>query len=140
MVCDFKKALFRIPFEALTEQLTCELYKEGFIILHTSDLRKVFKENLHVDLRKYKIVSVLNPHLSNEMLKLEFFTGLMLPCIITIQEYNSNDEIEMTVTNPSKWIVQTIDNPSLQNITEEISRRLNLVIELLSRKPAGSPE
>ena len=139
MAHHFKKTMFRMSFDAVVDQLTWELYKEGFVILYTADIRRIFREELHADLQKYEIMSVMIPHLSNELLKMEPFTGMLQPCTITIRDYNP-EEVEVTAANPSEWIVQTIDNPGLQNVAEEISRRLNLVIETLSRRPAGIPD
>lgn len=139
MAYHYKKTLFHTPFGSFVEDLTIELYKEGFMILATSDIRKIIKESLQVNMNKYEIISVIIPHLFNEMLALQPFTGFVLPCQITVCE-TANKDVEVAIVDATRFMAETVDNPGLQNITEEICRRLNAVLDMLSHKPVGVPD
>ncbi|MEX1241094.1 MAG: hypothetical protein WEB30_15325 [Cyclobacteriaceae bacterium] len=56
------------------------------MILASSDIRKIFKDSLQVQMKKYEIISAIIPHLFNEMLAQQSFTGFVLPCQIPVCE------------------------------------------------------
>ena len=139
MAYHYRKTLFHTSFGSFVEDLTIELYKEGFMILASSDIRKIFKDILQVKMKKYEIISVIIPHLFNEMLAEQPFTGFVLPCQIAVCE-TANGEVEVAIVDPSRLMAKTVNNPTLQNITDEISRRLTAVLDLLAHKPVGGAD
>ena len=139
MAYHYKKTLFHTSFNAFVEDLTVALYKEGFVILASSDIRRILKESLQVNMKKYEIMSVIIPHLFNEMLALQPFTGIVLPSQITVSETSAR-EVEVSIVDPTRFMAKAVADPTLQNITDEIQRRLNVVVEQLSHKPVGIPD
>lgn len=139
MADHFRKALFHADFNDFVRELERELHKEGFVILSSTDIREILQSHLHAKIPGYKIISVMIPHLFNEMLSLQPFTGFVLPCHITVRE-TSHHHVEVAVADPSSLMARSVDDASLRNISDEIVRRLNLVIGFLSHKPAGMPD
>jgi len=139
MAYHLRKTLFHTSFPAFVEQLAAELYKEGFTILASSDIEKILKESLQINMRKYRIISVIIPHLFNEMLSLHLFTGFVLPCQITVYE-KTEHEVELSIVDPTRFMAETVSDSSLQNLADETGRRLNAVLELLSDRPVGAPD
>lgn len=139
MAYHYKKTLFHTPFNAFVEDLTVALYKEGFVILASSDIRRILKDSLHVNVKKYEIISVIIPHLFNEMLALQPFPGIVLPSQITVSETSAR-EVEVSIVDATRLMVMAIEDPGFRNITDEIDRRLNIVVEQLSHKPVGVPD
>ena len=135
----FKKTLFRTPFGSFMEELTIELYREGFVILASSDVRKVLKDSLRVNIKGYEILSVIIPHLFHEMLSLQPFTGMVVPCQVIVRE-TADRGVEVVISDPARAAAGTVDDPTLQNIALEISRRLEAVMGALSDKPVGVPD
>ena len=131
--------MFHMPFDAFVEELTVELYKEGFLILATTDVRKVLKDNLHLDVRKYEIISVIIPHLFNEMLALQPVPGIVLPWQITVLESHKG-AVETLVVDPTILIAGNIGSASLQNLAEETDRRLAVVLDTLAHRCVSVPD
>ena len=139
MAYHFRKTIFHTPFTQFVEDLIRELDTAGFVILATSDIRKAIMDSLQIDMDRYEIVSVIIPHLFNELLVLQPFTGFVLPAFITISETEAN-QVEVSVACPSSMMAKSVRDPSLQNVADEVERRLNLVIALMAHKPAGIPD
>lgn len=135
----YRKTIFHQSFPGFVQALTAQLHKEGFEIVSVVDISKVLKAHLQADTRNYKIISVIIPHLFNEMLSLQPFAGFVLPSHISVCETKPN-EVEVIVVDPTWAMAQSVDDPSFLNIADETTRRLALVIDLLSHKTAGPPD
>jgi len=72
-------------------------------------------------------------------LSFEPLEGIVPPCNITLLELHPG-EIQIVPVNPTQLIARNIQNYSLQNIAEEVSRRLEIAIHTLEREPAGTPD
>jgi len=129
----WRKTLFHTSFAAFVEQLKRELNKEGFLIVASSDIKKVLEENLQLRMKRYEIMNVIIPHLFSEMLRVQPFTGFVLPCQIVVCEKGSN-EVELVIIDSTGLMAETVGGPSLQNIANEVGRRLKGVLALLSDK------
>lgn len=135
----FKKTIIKTSFNKLVLQLKGELYKEGFRILNEVNVQKIFAEDLKIGFRKFTIFNLYHSSFAHGMFMLEPFAPLIVPCNITIQEINIG-EVEIIPFNSGELISGTIDNPSLQNLAEEISRRIDLVIQALVPMRKGIPD
>lgn len=139
MINLFKKTTIRISIEALLVQLRTELLKEGFIVSCMTDFQQEFMDRLNGHFKKYIIASVHIPFLSQQMLSFTSAQGVVLPCSITMIEAYPG-EVEVIPVNTTELIAREMHEAPLQNLAEEVSRRLDLVIHALERGPTSAPE
>lgn len=116
-------------FTGAVEALTEELKKEGFGVITEIDLKEKFKEKLGVDFRNYKILGACNPGLAYKAVQVEPNIGAMLPCNVLVQQ-KENGEVEIAAINPLNSI-GAIENKQLQSLAQEVSEKLQLVIDRL---------
>lgn len=128
-----------MAFEAVVEQLKNELYKEGFEIGGTTDFQQPLKGHNGVTTGKYKVLAVYNPFLYKEMLMLAPFQGLILPCNVSVIELYPG-ETALVPYNVTAQTVRGIQNPSLENLVAEVTRRLELAIHALEREQSTNPD
>jgi uncharacterized protein (DUF302 family) len=116
-------------FEDALIKVTEELKKEGFGVLTEIDVKETLKKKLDVDFRKYKILGACNPPFAYEALQAEDNIGILLPCNIVVQE-KENGKVYVSVVNPLESM-QAVKNPELGEIAEEISKKLDAVLQSL---------
>ncbi len=117
-------------FDEAIEAVTEELKNEGFGVLTEIDVQATLKKKLDVNFRKYKILGACNPVFAHQALMSESHIGTMLPCNVIVQERH-DDRIEISAIDPIESM-KAIANPELEDIAQEVSRKLMLVIERLT--------
>ncbi len=122
----FSKTL-RAPFDEAIARLTEGLKKQGFGILTEIDVKETLKKKLNVDFRRYKILGACNPPFAHRALELEDKVGTMLPCNVIIQEW-APGQVEVAAIDPVASM-QAIENPKLQEVAQQVGRKLKNVIE-----------
>ncbi len=116
-------------FEKAITDVTEELKKEGFGILTEIDVTATLKKKLNVDFPKYTILGACNPPFAYKALQAEPKIGTMLPCNVIVQEL-ADGTIDVSAVDPLASM-QSIRNPELQGIAEEIQLKLKKVIAQL---------
>jgi uncharacterized protein (DUF302 family) len=116
-------------FEKVIADVTEELKKEGFGILTEIDVTATLKKKLNVDFPKYTILGACNPPFAYKALQAEAKIGTMLPCNVIVQEL-ADGTIDVAAVDPLASM-QSIKNPVLQGIAEEIQLKLKKVIAQL---------
>ena len=139
MMSLFNKTFVRISFEDLIIQLKEALEKEGFVVTGILDFQQDLQENLGGHVKKYKILNVHMPYLSQQMLTFALHDGVVLPCSITVIEVHPG-EVEIIPANPTALIARNLSDASLQNLAEEVTRRMDVVIQSLERSPMNTPD
>lgn len=124
----FNKTL-KEDFNSVIERVTEELIKEGFGILTEIDVKETLKKKLDVEFRKYKILGACNPPYAHKALEAEDKIGTMLPCNVIVQEIEEG-RVEVAVVNPMASM-QSVKNETLKKIAQEITAKLENVIEKL---------
>ena len=124
----FSKTL-ETSFEEAIQKTTEALKTEGFGVISEINIHEKLKEKLNVDFRKYKILGACNPPSAYKALQAEDKIGTMLPCNVIVQEL-SPDRIEVAAVNPIASMM-AIQNPALATIAEEITTKLQAVINSL---------
>lgn len=124
----FNKTL-KEDFNNVVERVTEELKKEGFGILTEIDVKETLKKKLDVDFRKYKILGACNPPYAHKALLAEDKIGTMLPCNVIVQEIEEG-AVEVAAVNPIASM-QSVKNETLKKIAQEITAKLENVIEKL---------
>lgn len=114
-------------FQQAIKEVTAELQKEGFGIITEVDLKGKFKDKLQVDFRNYTILGACNPALAYKAIQQEPGIGVMLPCNVLVQEHE-NGEVEIAAINPMNSI-GAIENKELQGLAQEVSDKLQLVLD-----------
>ena len=128
MQYSFNKIL-DVSFEDAIDRVIDELKKEGFGILTDIDVKTTLKNKLDVDFRKYRILGACNPPFAYKALKAESRIGTMLPCNVIVQE-TEEGKIEVSVIDPIASM-QSIDNPTLKDIADQVQAKLKKVVESL---------
>ena len=115
-------------YEAL-EKTKEALNKEGFGVISEIDLKTKFKEKLNVEFREYRILGACNPALAHQAIEKEDKIGVLLPCNILVQE-REGETAEVTAVNPMETM-SSVNNTRLNSIANEVSQKLQRVIESL---------
>ena len=116
-------------FEEIIDRVTQELKEEGFGILTEIDVTATLKKKLDVDFKKYTILGACNPPYAHKALLAEDKIGTMLPCNVIVQEIEDG-VIEVAAVNPMASM-QAVENEKLNEIANEITSKLDNVIEKL---------
>lgn len=116
------------PYEEVLEKVTAALKVEGFGVLTSIDVRDTMKKKLDVDFRKYSILGACNPPLANKSLTARPEIGLLLPCNVIV--YEDGSQVVVNIINPLT-MSSFIQDPVLDQVAEEASRRLKRVFEAL---------
>ena len=124
----FSKTLYQ-PFDEAIENVTQALQQEGFGILTEIDVKETLKKKLDVDFRKYRILGACNPPFAYQALQAEDKIGTMLPCNVIVQEVEEG-KVDVAAIDPIASM-QAVENPELQEVAEEVQRKLATVIESL---------
>lgn len=122
----FSKSLINVTFDEAVQKVTESLKEEGFGILTEIDIKATLKKKLDVDFYNYKILGACNPPFAYQALLAEDKIGTMLPCNVIVQEKEAG-HVVVSAVNPSASM-QAIENKDLQTIANEISVKLQKVI------------
>jgi uncharacterized protein (DUF302 family) len=125
----FNKVLKEKSFNAVIEQVTDELKKEGFGILSTIDVKATLKEKIDADFKKYTILGACNPHFAFNALKHEDKIGVFLPCNVIVEEHEDGD-IEVSAVDPIASM-SAVKNEDLASFAAEVRNALLRVINNL---------
>ena len=139
MINLFSKTFVRISFEVLMIELRSALEKEGFVVSGILDFQHDLQDNLGGRVKKYQILNVHMPYLSQQMLTFALHDGVVLPCSITVIEVQPG-EVEIIPANPTELIARNLNDASLQNLAMEVTRRMDVVIQSMERSPMNTPD
>ena len=128
MQYSFNKIL-DMSFDDAVNRVIDELKKEGFGVLTDIDVQMTLKKKLDINFRKYRILGACNPSFAYKALQAESRIGTMLPCNVIVQETEAG-QIEVSAIDPIASM-QTIENPELQDIADQVQGKLKKVIESL---------
>lgn len=117
----------KIDFENTISAVTESLKKEGFSVLTQINIAEKLKEKIGINFRKYVILGACNPSLAFLALQAEDKIGVMLPCNIVVQE-KAPGNVEIAAIDPVGFMHE-IDNPSLNAVASEVSRKLKRVVD-----------
>ena len=118
-----------VPFDQVRPKVEAVLKEEGFGIVAEIYFPKVFNEKLGVDFRPYLLLEACNPQFAYRSLQTEDKIGILLPCNVVIQQVN--EEItEVAFVNPVA-AMQSVENPEMKQIAQEIYDKLSRALERL---------
>lgn len=126
----FKTVISGKSFEEVLETVKTGLAKEGFGVTADIDVQNIFKNKIHVNFRKYRILGACNPHYAYLALQQEPQLGVLLPCNVVVQE-NLKGKIEVAAID-SVILMMPVNNKIVKEIAGEIQKKLKKVIENIS--------
>jgi uncharacterized protein (DUF302 family) len=119
--------LLGLPFDDAVLKVREELKKEGFGIITEIDVTETLKKKLNVDFKKYRILGACNPSFAYQALQAEDKIGTMLPCNVIVQEAQEG-KTEVAAIDPIASM-QAIENTRLQDVAEQVRKKLEKVID-----------
>lgn len=125
----FLKTLKDIDFDAVIENVTEELKKEGFGVLTEIDVKATMKKKLDVDFYNYRILGACHPQSAYKALTFEDKIGVMLPCNVIVQE-KTPGEVEVSAVDPAASMM-AIKNKDLAEVAVEVREKLKKVVDSL---------
>ncbi|MCL5047395.1 MAG: DUF302 domain-containing protein [Firmicutes bacterium] len=111
------------PLDETRELLEKQLNENGFGILSIINFSDILKNKLGAEIERTVILGVCNPHIAYEAVKIDSDVGLLLPCNITLKEYE--DKTAIAIANPFDLLSQ--DN--LHTIAIKAYELLSKVLE-----------
>lgn len=117
------------PFDQAIDRVTRALAEKGFGVLTTIDVKATLKKKLDVEFRPYTILGACNPNFAYQALQHEDKIGTMLPCNVIVQQ-RDDGKVEVSAVDPVASM-QSIDNPKLGSVAEEVRALLQQVIQTL---------
>ncbi len=118
-----------LSYDTAVERVTEELKKEGFGVLTTIDVKDTLKKKLDVEFNRYIILGACNPPFAYKALQAEEQIGLLLPCNIIV--YEKEGRTIVGAFDPMS-MTKMVDNEALKSIAEDVSVRLQRVLNSLS--------
>lgn len=118
-----------LGFDEAVAKVTDALKEEGFGVLTEIDAQKVLKEKLDLDRKPYKILGACNPHYAHRAIELEPQLGTLLPCNVLVYEADDGGVV-VSAMNPVSAL-SMVDNPQMEEIAEEVSKRIRSALESL---------
>lgn len=128
----------QLPFgmTAATAEVTAALKQEGFGVLTQIDVQATMRAKLGIETKPYVILGACNPNLAYQALQAEPELGLLLPCNVIVYD-NGDETTTVSIVDPL-GMLGMVENPDLQPVAEEASRRLLRVISQLATQPEAT--
>lgn len=124
----FTKTL-NIGIDEAVARVTTELKNAGFGILTEINVKDTLKAKLDVDFKEYRILGACNPNFALRALQTEDKIGVFLPCNVVVEDAG-NGTTEVSAVDPVASM-QSVDNPNLEPLGNEVRDSLKSVIEKL---------
>lgn len=124
----FTKTL-NVGIDAAVARVTEELKLVGFGILTEINVKETLKTKLDVDFKEYRILGACNPNYAYRALQTEDKIGVFLPCNVVVEDAG-NGKTDVSAVDPVASM-QSVDNPDLEKLGNEVRDALKSVIEKL---------
>ena len=115
-------------FEQVVETVRERLATKGFGVLTEINVQQTLKKKLDVDFYKYLILGACNPPFAYKALQAEDKIGVMLPCNVIVQQKAPTEKVEVSAVDPIASM-QSINNPELMPVAQEVQQLLRDVVE-----------
>lgn len=135
----FRKTIMRTCFETLVDELISRLESHGFVLCGVTDYQDMVLSRLRVRFRKYKVLAVESLDHAHAMVSLSSVEGVILPCSVTVAELYPG-RIAVVRVNPTAMIARELQNDELKNVSDEVTRKLDLLIGSLDDRSPIIPD
>ena len=120
-------------FDAVIEQVTEALKKEGFGVISRIDIDDAFREKIGVEFRRYTILGACNPQLAHRALTSEPQVGLLLPCNICVEATDTGSRVHLVDAANMMSASGLGDNEVIGELGEDAGARLARVAAALEK-------
>ncbi|MEZ5210402.1 DUF302 domain-containing protein [Gordonia sp. PP30] len=108
------------------------LAEQGFGVLTEIDMSATLKNKIDVDMEDYLILGACNPPMAHRAVSAEKQIGLLLPCNVVVrQDPAEAGRVLVEAMNPQIMVTVVDDNPALAEVADEVTTRLQAVIDAL---------
>lgn len=114
-------------FAEIKEAVIAALKAEGMGVISEINMKAALKEKINADIPEYQILGACHPPSAFKAVSKEKNIGVLLPCNFIIRQEGENS-IVIAAVNPMQTM-QSVLNPELNDIAEEISAKINRVLE-----------
>ncbi|BBX96424.1 DUF302 domain-containing protein [Mycobacterium lacus] len=116
------------------------LAEQGFGVLTEIDVQATLKAKLGEEMEDYLILGACNPPLAHRAVEVDRQIGLLLPCNVVVRaDPERAGTVLVEAMNP-QLMVEVTGEPKLVGIAEEVSGRLQTVIDSLGHSDVGAAE
>lgn len=121
-------------FDDAVDQTTAALAEQGFGVLTRIDVKATLKQKIGEDMEDYLILGACNPSLAHRALVVDRQIGQLLPCNVVLRSDPAagQDAVIVEAMDP-QLMVRVMDEPGLQDVADDASRKLRAAIAELSR-------
>lgn len=116
-------------YEEVFNKVETALQAVGFGIITQVDMHNKLKAKLDVDMPVYQILGVCSPKHAHIALQQQENIGVFLPCKVILKE-KENNTYEVVTTN-TRVMMGILDDPKLNEVSEEVNQLLKQFIESL---------
>lgn len=121
-------------YDTAVAQVRAALADQGFGVLTEIDLQATMKAKLDADIAPQVILGACRPPLALAALRAEPSIGLLLPCNVVVRALDDTTTA-VDAVDPQTMVSMT-DNPALQGVADDASRRLRAALESVTAKQA----
>ncbi|ORB87091.1 ABC transporter [Mycobacterium kansasii] len=114
------------------------LAQQGFGVLTEIDVKATLKAKLGEDMENYLILGACNPQLAHRAIGATRQIGTLLPCNVVVRSHPEQaGTIVIEAMNP-RLMADVTGEPKLVPIAEEVTGRIQAVIDELERSEAAA--
>ncbi len=125
----YTKKLDGVSFEEAVKRISDAMQTQHFGVISEIDVTNTLKTKLEIEFKKYKILGACQPKLAHTALSADPFVGLILPCNVIVFE-EDDGSVVVSMANP-KAMFQVIQNEAMQELVEEVDKKIQKVIKVL---------
>ncbi|HEX8040305.1 MAG TPA: DUF302 domain-containing protein [Chryseosolibacter sp.] len=135
----FRKTILQTCFETLIDELVSRLETGGFVLCGVTDYQDMVLNKLQMHFRKYKVLAIESLEHAHALVSLSSVEGIVLPCSVTVAELYPG-RIAVVRVNPTALIARELQQDELKNVSDEVTRKLDLLIGSLGHQPSTIPD
>ncbi len=116
-----------LEFDAAVKRVEEACASEGFGLLLTKALDKVFKDKLGVDSQRYTFVLACAPELAKMALDASKYVGTLFPCSFVVYEENGKVIVAHTSIMKAASELGLVTKEAMEPVIEETGKRISKV-------------
>ena len=127
------------PHAIVGDEVRAALRQQGFGVITEIDVQATLREKLGEQTDPYLILGACDPAFAHRALTADPSIGLLLPCNVVVRAHEGRTVVE--VVDPILLIgaVGPGGHPSLSEVADEASRRLNAALDAVANGPVPTP-
>jgi len=119
-------------FADAVERTRKALSEQGFGVLTEIDMKATLKAKLGEDMEDYLILGACNPPLAHRAVNADRQIGLLLPCNVVVRDDQNDEKSVFVEAMDPKVLVDVSGEPALREVADEVTTKLQAVIDSLA--------